>query len=224
MNSFMPRQVFIPSKEMVSLFKGLISLFERFKDFPLDATYRDLAVELSTLELNEPSPLLNEVTESLKTLLGGDLKLEDNDLIFVRTDGSKLLSQLMAEGHRKLALLVYLLRTGAIEQGSTLVWDEPEANLNPAALKLLAESLHLLAGRGVQVIIATHSLFLLRELEILQNAQQTTVLKPLPRYFGLGFKRGAVVVTQGHEIAEIDPIVALDESLRQSDRYLESAP
>jgi len=35
------------------------------------------------------------------------------------------------------------------------------------------------------VILATHSLFLLREFEILQLANADPV-RPLPRYFGLG--------------------------------------
>lgn len=220
-NAFLPRQVFIPSKEMVSLFKGLIGLFETYRDFPLDDTYRDLVVAMSTLEPRERSVLLVEVVERIQKLLGGNLKLEKDDLVFVREDGSILLSQLLAEGHRKLAMLVYLLRYGVIERGSTLFWDEPEANLNPAALKLLAQVLHVLSGRGIQIILATHSLFLLRELEILQLDAKKAV-QPVPRYFGLGLRRGSVVVTQGDDIAEIEPLVSLDESLQQSDRFLES--
>lgn len=220
-NAFLPRQLFIPSKEMVSLFKGLIGLFETYRDFPLDDTYRDLAVAMSTLEPRNPSPLLQDVTARIQKLLGGTLKLENDDLVFVREDESTLVSQLLAEGHRKLAMLVYLLRNGLIERGSTLFWDEPEANLNPSAVKLLAEALHMLSGRGVQIILATHSLFLLREFEILQLDKKTAVA-PAPRYFGLGLQRGAVVVTQGDDIAEIEPLVSLDESIKQSDRFLEA--
>lgn len=221
-NAFLPRQVFVPSKEMVSLFKGLIGLFETYRDFPLDDTYRDLAVAMSTLEPREPSPLLLGVTQDIQRLLGGQLKLEQDELVFVQEDGSRLLSQLLAEGHRKLAMLVYLLRNGLIEPGSTLFWDEPEANLNPSAVKLLIRALHLLSGRGVQVILATHSLFLLREVEILQGSSKTAV-EPRPRYFSLGLGRQGVEVSQGEDIAEVDPLVLLDESLKQSDRYLESS-
>jgi ABC-type transport system involved in cytochrome c biogenesis ATPase subunit len=221
-NAFLPQQVFVPSKEMVSLFKGLIGLFEKYRDFPLDETYRDLAVAMSTLEPRHASSLLPDVMQRIQKLLGGDLKLDNGDLVFERSDGSRLESQLLAEGHRKLAMLIYLLRSDVIERGSTLFWDEPEANLNPAAIKLLAEALFVLTGLGVQVILATHSLFLLREFEILQmKAQSDNLLKP--RYFGLGFQRGQVVVSQGEDIADIEPLVVLDENLQQSDRFVEAS-
>jgi len=220
-NAFLPRQVFVPSKEMVSLFKGLIGLFDRYREFPLDETYRDLAVAMSVLEPRQASSLLPDVMQRIQKLLGGDLKLDGGDLVFDRPDGSRLESHLLAEGHRKLAMLIYLLRYGVIERGSTLFWDEPEANLNPAAIKLLAEALSVLSGLGVQVILATHSLFLLREFEILQLANADPV-RPLPRYFGLGLQRGQSVVSQGNDIASIDPLMLLDENLHQSDRYMEA--
>ncbi len=220
-NAFMPQQIFIPSKEIVSLFKGLIGLFDKYREFPLDETYLDLAKAMSTLELRVASPLFSKVMLRIQTLLGGDLKLDNAELVFEHADGSRLESQLMAEGHRKLAMLIYLLRYGVIERGSTIFWDEPEANLNPSAVKLLAEALFELTGLGVQVILATHSLFLLREFEILQmktNAPDD----PKPKYFGLDMQRGQVVVSQGDAIADIEPLVLLDENLQQSDRYLEA--
>ena len=220
-NAFMPQQIFIPSKEIVSLFKGLIGLFDKYREFPLDETYLDLAKAMSTLELRVASPLFSKVMLRIQTLLGGDLKLDNAELVFEHADGSRLESQLMAEGHRKLAMLIYLLRYGVIERGSTIFWDEPEANLNPSAVKLLAEALFELTGLGVQVILATHSLFLLREFEILQmktNAPDD----PKPKYFGLDMQRGQVVVSQGDAIADIEPLVLLDENLQQSDRCLEA--
>lgn len=217
-NAFVPRPIFIPSKEIVSLFKGLIGLFEKYRDFPLDETYRDLAVALSTLEPSEPSRLLPGIGQRIQTLLGGDLKLESNDLVFIRGDGSRLESQLLAEGHRKLALLIYLVRYGLIEQGSTLFWDEPEANLNPAATRLLAEALHSLAGQGVQIIVATHSLFLLREFEILQRAPDSPSV-PM-KFFALGMSKKGVTVSSSDDIAAIDPLVLLDEDLAQSNRFM----
>jgi hypothetical protein len=145
-NAFVPRPMFVPSKEIVSMFNGLVGLFDKYRDFPLDETYRDLAVALSSLEPREPSPLLPAVVQRIQQLLGGDLKLEDNDLVFVQANGSRLESQLLAEGHRKLALLIYLIRYRLIERGSSLFWDEPDSNLNPAAIRLLAEALYALVG------------------------------------------------------------------------------
>lgn len=217
-NAFVPQQVFVPSKEIVSLFKGLVALFDKYREFPLDETYRDLAVAMSTLELQQ-APLLDAAAiQKIQEALGGALKLEDGDLVFERLDGSRLEVALMAEGHRKLALLIYLLRYGVLERGSTLFWDEPEANLNPAASKLLAAALHLLASLGIQVVLATHSYFLLKELELL--ARQSPV--PL-RFMGLNKSAGHIVLQQADSLLELDHIVALDEELAQYDRELQGA-
>jgi ABC-type lipoprotein export system ATPase subunit len=218
-NAFVPRPIFVPSKEIVSLFKGLIGLFKTYRQFPLDETYLDLAVALSTLEPAEQSPLFPGVAQRIMKLLGGELKLEDNDLVFVQADGARLESQLLAEGHRKLAMLVYLVRYRLIERGSTVFWDEPESNLNPAATRLLVEALHKLASEGVQVIVATHSLFLLREVEVL--SRQADLSKVAARYFALGLTKKGVSVSSGDDIAGIDPLVLLDEDLAQSNRYME---
>ena len=46
------------------------------------------------------------------------------------------------------------------------------------------------------------------------------------KYFGLGRQKkdGPVSVTQSTDIADIEPLVLLDESLQQSDRYMEASP
>lgn len=220
-NAFIPLPIFVPSKEIVSLFKGLIGLFETYRDVPLDETYRDLAVVLATLEPREPAHLLStKLSQHIQQLLGGNLKLENNELVFIQTNGRRLESQLMAEGHRKLALLMYLVRNNLIKWGSTVFWDEPEANLNPSSMRLLAEALHVLASEGVQIIVATHSLFFLRELEILLEQKSSATVEA--RFFGLHQTNNGVNVEQGEHLYEIGDITALEESLKQSDRYLES--
>ena len=49
----------------------------------------------------------------------------------------------------------------------TLLWDEPENNLNPQLLKLIAEILIELARNGQQIIIATHDYVLLKWFDLL---------------------------------------------------------
>lgn len=75
-----------------------------------------------------------------------------------------------------------------------------------------------LCKNGIQVIIGTHSLFLLREIEILGN-QKT--FKGLPqRYFALGKDGDGVTVQQGDSVDDINPFVMLDEELAQSERFI----
>ena len=70
------------------------------------------------------------------------------------------------------------------------------------------------------MFIATHSLFLLRELHILRRRE---FQKCDTRCFGLHLNvDGAVSVEQGNTMDDIGTIAALDEDLEQSDRYIDT--
>jgi predicted ATPase len=116
--------------------------------------------------------------------------------------------------------LARLIATGVLLDKGALFWDEPEANLNPRLIREVAQSIVNLSSAGIQVFIATHSLFLLRELEILMTNKSNAGLNA--RFFGLHFSDGSVMVKQGDAIDEIGDIAALDEDLAQSDRFLDS--
>jgi len=125
---------------------------------------------------------------------------------------------LVAEGYRKLGMLSRLIATGALLDKGSLFWDEPEANLNPLLIKKVAKSILDLSASGVQVFIATHSLFLLREIEILLSASVCQEVKT--PFFGLHNSDDGVVVQQGSCSDAIGDIASLDEELAQSDRFL----
>ncbi len=112
-------------------------------------------------------------------------------------------------------MLARLLHNGVLVPSNPVFWDEPEANLNPALLKDMAAVLTELAKAGFQVILATHSLFLMKELHILAQQHQ----KPV-RYFGLSAGAGgAVTVATADNLELLPDIVALDAELDQSDRF-----
>ncbi|WP_233572101.1 AAA family ATPase [Neisseria weixii] len=84
----------------------------------------------------------------------------------------KIEAPLVAEGLRKFVMIARLISTGALLDKGYLFWDEPEANLNPKLIRVAAEIIFALSKQGIQVFIATHSLFLLRELEILKSKEK----------------------------------------------------
>ena len=217
-NTCVPKSLFIPSKEIVSLYEGLIALLDRY-EIKLDATYGDLARSMNGPQLAWVPALATGMLADLETELGGKLILDSGRLSFLAQDGRQTEGPLMAEGFRKLTTLLFLIRRGVItEKGETLFWDEPEANLNPAYIRWVANALVAFACAGLQVVIATHSLFLLRELEILtMDARFSSVEK---RFFALSNGEEGVAISAGNGITDIDPLVLLDENLHQSDRYL----
>ena len=125
---------------------------------------------------------------------------------------------LVAEGLRKIAMLARLISTGTLLEQGYLFWDEPETNLNPKLIKVIAASIVAVAASGVQVFVASHSLFLLRELEMLLGDKR---YQRLPRrWFALAAKDGEVALEQSDQVEDIQTLVMLDEELAQSDRFM----
>ena len=69
-----------------------------------------------------------------------------------------------------------------MEPGSILLWDEPEANLNPELYPLVAEILLTLQQNGVQIFLATHSYNFAKYLEIRRITQEQVLFHNL--YWG----------------------------------------
>jgi hypothetical protein len=127
---------------------------------------------------------------------------------------------LVAEGLRKFAMLARLISTGALLDKGYLFWDEPETNLNPKLIRIVAKIVVHLASQGIQVFVATHSLFLLREFEVeLDQRSRSSGVVPA-RFFGLQAGAEGVTLTQAEALPNIGMISSLEESLSQADRYI----
>jgi predicted ATP-dependent endonuclease of OLD family len=123
---------------------------------------------------------------------------------------------MMAEGLRKIGTISYLLKNGALNQNSILFWDEPESNLNPKLIRDIAKLLIYLERLDVQIFIANHSLFLIKELEILRQKENNI------RYFSFGFdEENNLRVSQNKVFEYLEDIVILDEAIEQSDRFMD---
>jgi AAA15 family ATPase/GTPase len=96
------------------------------------------------------------------------------ELTFEKNDGTETSVTMTAEGYRKIGLLQRLLENGALTQSgrTTILWDEPEANMNPSLIRMLVECLLTLSRNGQQVIIATHNYVLLKWFDLLVDAQK----------------------------------------------------
>lgn len=209
--------IYLPAKEVLSLFEGLLALYAK-REIALDETFNDLALHLSTPKLKTVPPFIQLALSTLISDVGGTLELDGGRFYLVCKGKKRQEISLVAEGIRKLATVIHLIENGSLEQGDTLFWDEPESNLNPKLIKDVAAALLFLCNNGIQVVVATHSLFLLRELEILSAQKE---YKTVPqRYFALEKTQSGVQVLQGSSIDDIDPLVMLDEDLEQSDRFM----
>lgn len=164
--------VYIPTTEMLSHAKGFLALNQKY-NMPFDGTQIDIIVNASLPEAKEVTTTMSDILSILSTVIQGSVVQVDDVFYVVKENGRKVDFSLEAEGFRKFGLLWKLIRNGLLEPGTVLLWDEPEANLNPELYPVLAEVLLKLQENGVQIFLATHSYNFAKYLEIRRkNVQQ----------------------------------------------------
>ncbi len=215
------RPIYLPTRELLTVYPGFVSLYDN-THLPFEETWRDTCLLLGApLAKGAREAKIKELLKPLEDAMVGKIELGRSGAFYLNLEvGGRLEIHLVAEGLRKLATVARLIATGSLLDKGYLFWDEPESNLNPRIIKAVAKTILLIAASGIQVFIATHSLFLLRELHILQ---QTNFAHAKLRYFGLHLEgdNSHVTVKQGRSINDIGDITALDEDLEQSDRYID---
>ena len=175
--------LYIPPREMFSLFEGFISLYER-REISLDESYVDLAKAMDAAPLKNGA--LREGRRMVERVLE-KWQLEvtrHGNRFYVVEEGKEVEAHLVAEGIRKVATLVYLAMNGELKQRSVLFWDEPEANLNPSLISVIADLLMELAREhGVQIFLSTHDYLLSHKLSMV--AEYAAKEGPAMRFFSL---------------------------------------
>lgn len=213
---------YFPTRELVTMCPWFGPLYDNYH-LRFEESWRDTVSLLSAPSVKGPKEKkAAELLKPLEVAMGGKVVVDTaTGEFYLNIPGEGNMEMpLVAEGLRKLAMLARLVSTGALLDKGYLFWDEPETNLNPKLIKVLAASVLQLCRQGIQVFIATHSLFLLRELEIL--AKSADFLGVEQRYFGLSASLGeeSVTLEQGDSVDALQTLVLLDEELLQSDRFL----
>ncbi|MDO4339913.1 MAG: AAA family ATPase [Eubacteriales bacterium] len=174
------QSVFIPTTEMLSHSEGFLALYEKY-NMPFDGTQVDIIVNASLPETREIPQNMRGILEKISAVIDGEVILENDNFFVLKKDGRKVDFSLEAEGLRKLGLLWKLIRNGLLEKGTILLWDEPEANLNPELYPLVVDILVELQKNGVQMFIATHSYNFAKYLEIRREKREDVLFHNLYR-------------------------------------------
>lgn len=166
--------VFIPTKEVLSFMEGFSSLYKRYR-LSFDQTYQDicLLLDLPELNLDQLQPKARHSVDRIEEICGGQFQFYGGGRVTFRTRENEYSANSIAEGLRKVGMLSRLLLNGSIQPGQSgvLLWDEPEANLNPKLMRMLVEILVELAREGQQIILATHEYVLLKWFDLLANQE-----------------------------------------------------
>lgn len=128
--------------------------------------FYDLDKTLNTKSTNPPLDIISELVTGLKAEIGGEFIFESGRLSFVDNSGRSIDKNLISFGMTNLGMIQALLKNNVISEGSFVFFDEPETNLHPAWQVLLTKILIKLAESGVNVVMATHSLDMIKSLEV----------------------------------------------------------
>ena len=216
--------VFIPPREILSIYPCYMQAGKRYPEL-LDSASWELCRALEDEPMQQPAGALHQAIRLIEKMLSGHLVRINGRFYLVRHAQEPLELNLIAEGFKRIGTLGLLLGNGTVRAGTTLFWDEPEMNINATHLPLLVNTMMALGRAGVQLILTTHSLFLLRELTIQLAAQENRGVSR--RFTGLQLQargREGVRVSAGESMNDLDYIDSLDAEMEQADRYLGMHP
>ena len=163
--------VFIPAKEILSNAWNLDAAV-KMGNVEFDDTYLDIiAAAKIDISRGVDTSEKKKYLDILQKISTGKVKLQDERFYLKPGTQAKLEFNLVAEGLRKIALLWQLIKNGTLEKGSVLFWDEPEANINPKYIPVLAELLIMLEREGVQIFVSTHDYFLSKYIEVKRDKE-----------------------------------------------------
>jgi ABC-type ATPase involved in cell division len=157
--------VYVPVKDMMANAPGFRSLYS-LRHIHFEEVYADIIDRAFLGTLKGPTDKdRKRLLDILQQSMEGKV-ISRNEEFFLKSQQGELEFTLLAEGIRKLGLLWVLIQNGTLLDGSVLLWDEPEANLNPKLMRTVVQILIELQRLGVQVFITTHNYNLLKEFDL----------------------------------------------------------
>lgn len=213
--------VFLTAREVLTVYPCYMQAGKRYPEL-IDGASWDIcrALEAPAAEKLK-DPAMMRVLGYIEKILSGRLQRQNGRFFLVRKDLRPIEMNLVAEGFKRLGTLGLLIQNGSVARGSTLFWDEPETNLNASHLPALVRVMLALCKAGVQLVITSHSLFLLREMVLQLGEERNAHVSR--RFFGLqapeDHTRG-VRLHQADTLEGVGPIASLEAEIEQADRYL----
>lgn len=101
-----------------------------------------------------------------KDVISGKIAISESGNLSFQENGRSFSMPVTAMGIANLGILALLIERKVLDKGSFIFIDEPEAHLHPAWQVVMAEALFELSRQGANVVIATHSVDILKWIEV----------------------------------------------------------
>lgn len=163
--------IFIPAKEVLSLFSIILKSREVDKTFGFDDTYYDLAKALRIAPTRGKNfKAFARARQMLSSVINGKVDYDDGSgrWYYKNTSQQKFSIGATAEGIKKISIMDRLLGNGYISKDSVIFIDELESALHPNAICEFLEMLSAISNEmGIQVFISSHSYFVIKKLYLI---------------------------------------------------------
>lgn len=169
--------VFLPPKEVLTLSKVILKSGLQDKTFGFDATYVDLVLALQNpTQKGRTFESFKASRVSLEKMFQGRIEYDTkSDRWIYKKGNAKFSINTTAEGVKKIAILDTLLGNRFLTPDSIVFIDEPESALHPTAIRQLLEIVSILAEKGIQFFIATHSYFVIKNLYLIARKRNMNI-------------------------------------------------
>lgn len=160
--------IFLPAKEVVSIYGIIAETREDLRAFGFDDTYRDLAEILSRpLTRGRNYEVFSSSRSALIDIIDGKLEFDEKAKVWMFKRGNQKFSiGVTSEGVKKIGILDTLLGNRYITPGSIIFIDEPDAALHPTAVGDLLRIIAKLSS-DIQFFLASHSYFVIKNLYLI---------------------------------------------------------
>lgn len=160
--------VFIPAKEVLSLFSVILKSREIDKAFGFDDTYYDLAKALRiSPSRGRNYTVFAESRKVVNNVIDGRVDYDENSgkWYYRNKKNQKFSIGATSEGVKKIAIMDRLLANGYLNANSIIFIDEIESALHPKAICQFLDMIDNIANEmGLQVFITSHSYFVIKKL------------------------------------------------------------
>jgi len=206
--------LFIPAKEVLTVLKAVRATRDNLHIQGFDDTYLDLIKALVVpVQKQSGNGHFKEVLKQLEELFEGQIEQQNNDDFVFKKGNSEFQVSMTAEGVKKLGILTTLIRNRQVNADTVLFFDEPETSLHPDAIRELVETMMLLAMSGIQIFIATHDYFVLKQMHLSARREKVAT-----RCYSLEREKGKTIEYMSYDLSNDFPENTIsDEAIKMSD-------
>jgi AAA15 family ATPase/GTPase len=213
--------LFVPAKEVLTAFTDIRNIRDNFYGVGFDDTYLDLikALDLPTTKGRVANELSN-VNKTLEDLFEGKIEQtgqKEQPFLF-KKGNQQFAMQQTAEGIKKIGILTTLITNRQLGRGTVLFMDEPETALHPDAIRQMVEMLVAMSKAGVQIFIASHSYFVIKQLANCAKRDKINI-----SCWNLTKEQGKPVTNSLHNLIDgiLPPNTIIEEALKMFDQEID---